>query len=44
LSKRLLLHLERFVEFLIDLLSQLPTRRFVHALVEDQQLLVKVRT
>lgn len=38
----LLLHLERFVEFLIDLLSQLPTRRFVHALVEDQQLLVKV--
>jgi len=42
LGKRVLLHLERFVEFLIDLLSQLPTRRFVHALVEDQQLLVKV--
>jgi hypothetical protein len=42
LGKRLLLHLERFVEFLLDLLSQLPTRRFVHALVEDQQLLVKV--
>jgi hypothetical protein len=42
--KQLLLrHLERFVEWLIDLLSQLPTRRFVHALLEDQQLLVKVR-
>uniref|UniRef100_A0A383WJ31 Uncharacterized protein n=1 Tax=Tetradesmus obliquus TaxID=3088 RepID=A0A383WJ31_TETOB len=36
-------HLERFVEWLIDLLSQLPTRRFVHALLEDQQLLVKAR-
>jgi hypothetical protein len=43
LGRRVLLHLERFVEFFIDLLSQLPTRRFVHALVEDQQLLVKVR-
>jgi hypothetical protein len=42
-AARLLLHLERFVEWLIDLLSQLPTRRFVHALIEDQQLLVKVR-
>eukprot|EP00879_Flechtneria_rotunda_P011994 GHRR01012527.1.p1 GENE.GHRR01012527.1~~GHRR01012527.1.p1 ORF type:complete len:1484 (+),score=529.45 GHRR01012527.1:151-4602(+) len=42
-AKQLLLHLERFVEFLIDLLSQLPTRRFVHALVEDQQLLVKAK-
>eukprot|EP00878_Enallax_costatus_P017916 GHUV01018838.1.p1 GENE.GHUV01018838.1~~GHUV01018838.1.p1 ORF type:complete len:1128 (+),score=501.36 GHUV01018838.1:269-3652(+) len=42
-GKRLLVHLERFVEFLIDLLSQLPTRRFVHAVVEDQQLLVKAR-
>jgi hypothetical protein len=43
-QQRLLLrHLERFVEWLIDLLSQLPTRRFVHALLEDKQLLVKVR-
>eukprot|EP00775_Hariotina_reticulata_P008502 gene8502-8684_t len=38
-----LLKKERFVEWLIDLLSQLPTRRFVHALIEDQQLLVKAR-
>jgi hypothetical protein len=42
-QRLLLRHLERFVEWLIDLLSQLPTRRFVHALLEDQQLLVKVR-
>lgn len=41
-QRLLLRHLERFVEWLIDLLSQLPTRRFVHALLEDQQLLVKV--
>jgi hypothetical protein len=33
LPRRLLLHLERCVEFFVDLLSQLPTRRFVHALV-----------
>ena len=34
---------ERFVEFIIDLLSQLPTRRFVRTLLDDIQLLVKSR-
>lgn len=34
---------ERFAEFLIDLLSQLPTRRFVRALVEDRAIVVKSR-
>ena len=33
----------RFVEFLIDLVSQLPTRRFTHAILEDRALLVKCR-
>ena len=34
---------ERFCEFLIDLLSQLPTRRFTHALVSDACVVVKCR-
>eukprot|EP01060_Flectonema_neradi_P019718 TRINITY_DN2702_c0_g1_i1.p1 TRINITY_DN2702_c0_g1~~TRINITY_DN2702_c0_g1_i1.p1 ORF type:complete len:1266 (+),score=220.52 TRINITY_DN2702_c0_g1_i1:715-4512(+) len=29
----------RFLEFLIDLLSQLPTRRFLHSYLEDKHLL-----
>lgn len=29
---------ERFVELLIDLLTQLPTRRFVAAVLEDRQV------
>lgn len=37
------LYCERFAEFLIDLLSQLPTRRFVRALVEDRAIVVKSR-
>lgn len=37
------LYCERFAEFLIDLLSQLPTRRFVRALVEDAAIVVKSR-
>lgn len=32
---------ERFVDFVSELLSQLPTRRFLHALVDDKALLVK---
>ncbi len=35
----LMLYLERFVELLIDLLSQLPTRRFLRALLLDMQVL-----
>lgn len=42
-SRRMLLHCECFVELLIDLLSQLPTRRFVHALLEDRAVLVKCK-
>ena len=34
---------ERFVEFAIDLLSQLPTRRFVRTVLDDKRLLVKAR-
>lgn len=34
---------ERFVELCIDLLSQLPTRRFVHALLEDRAFLVRCK-
>ena len=34
---------ERFIWFLSSLLSQLPTRRFLHAVVEDKAVLVKCR-
>ncbi|KAK6532207.1 hypothetical protein TWF281_006401 [Arthrobotrys megalospora] len=34
---------ERIVEFLTDLLSQLPTRRYVHGLLEDLQILPCIR-
>jgi intron-binding protein aquarius len=37
------LYCERFLELLGDLLSQLPTRRFVRTLMEDSALLVKCR-
>ncbi len=33
-------YVERFLELLIDLLSQLPTRRFSHALVEELHFIV----
>jgi intron-binding protein aquarius len=35
------LYCERFLEFVSDLLSQLPTRRFVRTLLEDRALAVK---
>jgi hypothetical protein len=41
--RRAVVHCERGAELLIDLLSQLPTRRFVHAVLEDKALLVKAR-
>ena len=41
LPKQALLHCERFVEFLIDLLSQLPTHRFMRALLQDRAILIK---
>ena len=34
---------QRFTEFLIDMLSQLPTRRFVRTMLEDRAVLVKCR-
>jgi intron-binding protein aquarius len=34
---------ERFIEFTIDVLSQLPTRRFVRAVLDERQVLVKAR-
>lgn len=43
LDRQRLLYCERFVELLIDLLSQLPTRRFVRTLLEDRAILVKAR-
>ena len=42
-AKQKLLYCERFVEFLTDLLSQLPTRRFVRTLLEDRAILTKCR-
>jgi intron-binding protein aquarius len=38
-----LAYCERFTEFLIDMLSQLPTRRFVRTMLEDRAVLVKCR-
>ena len=43
LDRQRLLYCERFVELLIDLLSQLPTRRFVRTLLEDKAILIKAR-
>ena len=34
---------ERFLEFLVDLESQLPTRRYVNALIQDLNLLPLIR-
>ena len=34
---------ERFIEFLIDLTSQLPTRRYFRVVLEDSRLLIKCR-
>lgn len=42
-NKQKLLYCERFVEFLTDLLSQLPTRRFIRTLLEDKAILIKCR-
>ena len=42
-KKQKLLYCERFVEFLTDLLSQLPTRRFIRTLLEDRAILTKCR-
>jgi intron-binding protein aquarius len=33
-------YLERFSEFIVDLLSQLPTRRFLNTLLDDMHLLI----
>jgi intron-binding protein aquarius len=38
-----LLYCERSVELFTDLLSQLPTRAFVHTLLEDKAVLVKCK-
>jgi hypothetical protein len=43
LDRQRLLFCERFLEFAVDLLSQLPTRRFVRTLLDDRALLVKCR-
>ena len=43
LDRQRLLYCERFAELLIDLLSQLPTRRFVRTLLEDRAILIKCR-
>ena len=42
-DRQKLLYCERFTELLIDLLSQLPTRRFVRTLLEDRAILIKCR-
>ncbi|KAE9984695.1 hypothetical protein BLS_001690 [Venturia inaequalis] len=43
IGKDNLLYCERFTEFLIDLQSQLPTRRFVNSLLQDLNLLSSIR-
>ena len=43
LDSQQLLYCERAVEMLIDLLSQLPTRRFVRTLLDDRAVLLKCR-
>ncbi|GAX76342.1 hypothetical protein CEUSTIGMA_g3788.t1 [Chlamydomonas eustigma] len=43
LDRGALLYCERSLELLVDLLSQLPTRRFVHTLLEDRAVLVKCK-
>lgn len=43
LDAQQLLYCERAVELLIDLLSQLPTRRFVRTLLDDRAVLIKCR-
>jgi intron-binding protein aquarius len=42
-AEECLIYCERFIEFLSDLQSQLPTRRYVNALLHDSQLLVAVQ-
>ena len=39
-----LLYVERFLELLVDLNSQLPTRRYVHILLKDLNILPLLRT
>lgn len=43
LARQGLLFCERFLEFLIDLMSQAPTRRYSHTLLEDKAVLIKCR-
>ncbi len=38
-----ILYCERFIEFCIDLLAQLPTRRFFRPVVIDQHLIVRAQ-
>ncbi len=43
ISAAVLLYAERFVEFLIDLQSQLPTRKYTNALILDLHVLVAIQ-
>ena len=38
-----MIYFEKFMEWLIDLLSQLPTRRFLNTLLDDVHLLVRIK-
>ena len=42
-NRQAIQYCERFVEFIVDLLSQLPTRRFVRTVLDDRQVLIKAR-
>ena len=42
-DRQALLYCERSVELFTDLLSQLPTRAFVHTVLEDKAVLVKCK-
>lgn len=43
IDSNLILYCERMMEFLVDLEAQLPTRRFVHALIVDHGVVASVR-
>ena len=42
-DRQKLFYCERFVEFMIDLMSQAPTRRYTHAIFEDRAVLIKCK-
>jgi intron-binding protein aquarius len=42
-ERLLVIYCEKFVELLIDLISQVPTRRFFHTVIADRAVLIKCK-